>query len=107
LRGSGLEIWALPEGEAFEAYEVVMRIKGPYSRFGMHETALLGLLASSSGWATAAREVKEAAGDKPAISFGARHVHPAVAPAMERAAMVGGCDGAACVLAARFLGRLP
>src|SRR5690606_36681576 len=48
-----------------------------------------------------------AAGDKPAISFGARHVHPAVAPVMERAAMVGGCDGAACVLAARFMDRLP
>lgn len=102
-----VEVWTLDEGERFEAHEVVMRIRGPYSRFGIYETALLGFLASSSGWATAASQAKEAAGDKPVISFGARHVHPAVAPVMERAAVIGGCDGAACILAARFLDLEP
>src|SRR5690606_9533113 len=81
--------------------------EGPYGRFGMYETALLGILASASGWATAAREAKQAAGDKPVICFGARHVHPAVAPVMERAAMIGGADGAACILGAKLLGRTP
>lgn len=107
LKDTGVEVWSLREGDPFEPHEPVMRIRGPYGRFGIYETALLGLLASSSGWATAAREVALAAGDKPAISFGARHVHPAVAPVMERAAMIGGCKGAACVLAARFMDRLP
>lgn len=107
LRDLDLEVWALDEGDRFQEREVVMRIKGPYGRFGIYETALLGLLASSSGWATAAAEAAEAAGDKPVISFGARHVHPAVAPVMERAAIIGGCTGAACVLAARLIGRMP
>ncbi|MGB9859640.1 MAG: nicotinate phosphoribosyltransferase, partial [Moorellaceae bacterium] len=80
LRGKRIEIWGLPEGAPFTPKEVVMRIRGPYSEFGLFETTILGILASSSGWATAAREVKEAAGDKPFICFGARHVHPAVAP---------------------------
>lgn len=107
LRGKRIEIWGLPEGAPFTPKEVVMRIRGPYSEFGLFETTILGILASSSGWATAAREVKEAAGDKPFICFGARHVHPAVAPVMERAALVGGASGASCILAARIAGIEP
>lgn len=107
LKDKAVEVWSLPEGASFEAKEVVMRIRGPYSQFGAFETVLLGMLASSSGWAKAAKEVKEAAGDKPVICFGARHVHPAVAPVMERAALVGGCDGASCILGAKLAGRQP
>lgn len=107
LEGRRLKVWALPEGREFASRDVVMRIEGPYEEFGMFETPILGFLASSSGWATAARQVKRAAGDKTVICFGARHVHPAVAPVMERAAVVGGADGASCILAAKLLGREP
>jgi nicotinate phosphoribosyltransferase len=107
LEGRGVEVWALPEGAPFRYKDVVMRIRGPYRLFGIFETAILGILASSSGWATAAREVKEAAGDRQVICFGSRHLHPAIAPVMERAALVGGCDGASCVLAAIMAGRQP
>lgn len=107
LAGRGAEAWALPEGEEFAEKEVVMRIAGPYGAFGVLETALLGILASSCAWATAARECRKAAGDRPVICFGARHVHPAVAPVMERAALVGGASGASCILAARLAGKLP
>lgn len=87
-----VDIWALPEGSEMSPKEVVCRIKGRYADFGVYETALLGILASSSGWATAAREIKAASPDKPVSCFGSRHIHPAVAPVMERAAVVGGCD---------------
>lgn len=107
LKDRPVELWALPEGAAFTAKEVVMRISGPYNQFGLYETVLLGMLASSSGWATAARTVKDACGDKPVYCFGARHVHPAVAPVMERAALVGGADGASCILAAKLAGIKP
>lgn len=107
LLKTGVEMWGLPEGRPFAAKEVVMRISGPYDSFGIYETALLGILASSSGWATAAREVKQTAGDKRVICFGARHVHPAVAPVMERAAIVGGADGCSCILGARLAGIDP
>lgn len=107
LEGKRVEVWALPEGSAMRAKEVVMRIRGPYGEFGIYETPILGFLASSSGWATAAREVKEAAGEKQVLCFGARHLHPAVAPVMERTAIIGGCDGASCILAAKLAGREP
>ncbi len=107
LRDRDLEIWALQEGDWMETKEVVMRIKGRYGDFGIYETALLGILSSSSGWATAARSCKEAAGGRKVISYGARHVHPSVAPVMERAAVIGGVDDCSCVLGALLLGRAP
>ena len=102
--GEGDEVWALDDGEAMAAREVVMRVRAPYSRFGRLETAVLGMMASCSGWATAAAEVVAAAGGKRVISFGARHVHPLVGPIMERAAVVGGCVGCATPLGAELAG---
>ncbi len=107
LKDLPVAVWAVDEGEPMAAREVVMRLEGPYDAFGLYETALLGILASSSGWATAARECRQAAGDRPFVVFGARHIHPAVAPVMERAAVVGGASGASCILAAKLLGREP
>ncbi|HHX24748.1 MAG TPA: nicotinate phosphoribosyltransferase, partial [Thermoanaerobacterales bacterium] len=102
-----IEVYAIPEGETFEPKDTVMRIKGVYEEFGIFETVLLGMIAHSSAWATAARECREVAAEKPFICFGARHVHPAIAPVMERAAIVGGADDASCILAAKLLGREP
>jgi len=107
LDDAGVRVDALSEGASFSAREVVMRIEGPYARFGMYETVLLGMLAHASGWATAAREVVTVAGEIPVYSFGARHVHPAVAPVLERAAIVGGMRGAACILGAKLAGQEP
>ncbi|MDZ4133282.1 MAG: nicotinate phosphoribosyltransferase [Dethiobacteria bacterium] len=107
LRKRDLEIWALPEGSAMGTKEVVMRIRGRYGDFGIYETPLLGILSSSSGWATAARSCKEAAGGRRVICYGARHLHPAVAPVMERAAVIGGVDDCSCILGALLLGRAP
>jgi nicotinate phosphoribosyltransferase len=103
LAGGG-EVWALADGAPVAAREVVMRVIAPYSRFGRLETAVLGMLASCSGWATAAREIVEAAGPTRVISFGARHVHPLVGPIMEHAAVVGGCAGCATPLGAERAG---
>lgn len=107
LKGKNVSLWAVPEGEEIKPKDVVMRIDGPYDEFAMYETALLGIMASSSGWATAARDCKKAAGEKPVFSFGARHIHPAVAPVMERAAVIGGADNCSCILGAKLLGKEP
>ena len=108
LAKKDVEVWSLDEGaEIKEEKEVVMRIKGSYNEFGIFETAILGTLADSSGWATAARECKKAAGEQLMLCFGSRHVHPAVAPVMERAAIIGGADGASCILGAKLAGKEP
>lgn len=101
------QVEALAEGESFEAKEVLMRITGTYESFGLYETVLLGMLASSTGWATAARECVDAAEGRSVLCFGARHVHPAVAPVMERAAKIAGCSAMSCILAAKLCGEEP
>ena len=102
----GDEAWAVGEGELMEKKETVLRVRGPYSHFGVYETALLGMLSSCSGWATAAREIVEAANGKRVISFGARHVHPLIGPVMEYSAVVGGCAGCATPLGAQLAGLM-
>ncbi len=98
------EVWGLEEGAPMDAKEIVLRIRGPYQAFGIYETALLGILAHESGWATAARRIVEAAGDIPVLHFGARHVHPDVSARLEYAAMVGGCAGCATQAGADLYG---
>jgi nicotinate phosphoribosyltransferase len=101
------EVWALSEGETMSSKEVVLRIRAPYQSHGLYETAIDGILAHSSGWATAARECALAAGEIPIISFGARHVHPSVVGVMDYAAVVGGCQGCSSIIGARLAGIEP
>jgi nicotinate phosphoribosyltransferase len=101
------EVWSLDDGDAIAAREAVMQIRGRYSAFGIYETAYLGALASSTGWATAAREVIAAAGDVPVTSFGARHVHPNISGLMDYASIVGGCVACSTPLGSRLAGTVP
>lgn len=101
------EVWTLSEGETMASGEVVLRITAPYSSFGLYETAMLGMLAQTSGWATAARVCVEAAEGIPIVSFGARHVHPRVVARLEYAAIVGGCAGCATPAGAELAGLEP
>jgi nicotinate phosphoribosyltransferase len=98
---------SLRDGDAVTRKEVVMRITARYSGFGLYETALLGILAQSTGWATAARRIVEVAAPIPVIGFGARHVHPSVADQMDYASVVGGCIGASTPAGARLAGLAP
>jgi nicotinate phosphoribosyltransferase len=98
---------ALDDGDPFDAKEIVLRINARYRQFGLYETAMLGMLAQSTGWATAARECVDAAAPAPVISFGARHVHPDVTDVLDYAAIVGGCVGASTPAGARLAGLAP
>ena len=104
LSGLPVDVRALREGTHFDGGPV-MRIEGPYRSFARYETSLLGFLSYASAVATAAREAKAAAPDKPILSFGARHIHPASTAALERSALIGGVDGFSHVAAGETLGR--
>ncbi len=99
-----VEARAVPEGTVCRPNEPILTLTGPYSAFAEHETAILGFLCQASGVATGAARCKMAAGERRVISFGARRMHPAVTPMIERAAYLGGCDGVAVELAAKRLG---
>jgi nicotinate phosphoribosyltransferase len=95
------------EGAIVRPHEPILEIEGSYLAFAIFETAMLGLLCQSSGVATKAARIRHLAGDRMLASFGARRMHPAVAPVIERAAFIGGCDGVSVVMAARDLGEDP
>lgn len=103
-RSDRFVIDAAEDGSTLSAKDVVMRIEGAYSSFGVFETVLLGALAHGTGWATSAATCVEAAEGTSVISFGARHVHPAVSDRMEYAAMIGGCAGCATPAGAALSG---
>ena len=101
------EVWALAEGETMAAKEVVLRITAPYQSYGIYETAIDGILAHCSGWATAARECVEAARGIPIISFGVRGVHPSVVAVTDYSAIIGGCAGCSSIAGAKLAGIEP
>lgn len=101
------QLEALSDGDVIESREIVLRIRARYRQFGLYETAFLGMLAQSTGWATAARACVEAAAPLPVISFGARHIHPDIADVLDYAAIVGGCVGASTPAGARLAGLAP
>ncbi len=98
---------ALSDGDRIGPKEVVLRIHGRYRRFGLYETAILGMMSQSTGWSTAARECVDAARPEPVVSFGARHVHPDITDVLDYAAIVGGCVGASTPAGARLAGLNP
>ena len=104
LEGLPVDADAVRTGRLFDGGPV-LRVEGPYRAFARFETALLGFLSHASGMATAALACRRAAPDATLLSFGARHVHPSMAAAVERAALTAGFDGFSHVAAGDILGR--
>ncbi len=107
LEGRKVDVEAVQEGTIFGPDQPILQITGDYLEFCTLETALLGYLCLQSGVATKAARCRKAAGNRFLASFGARRMHPALAPVIDRAAYIGGCDGVSVVLSAELLGIKP
>jgi nicotinate phosphoribosyltransferase len=107
LEGLPINAWSMDEGTIFAPYEPVLVLEGTYVEWAQYETAILGLLCQASGVATKAARCKKAAGERQLISFGARRMHPALAPMIERSAFIGGCDGVAVTKSAELIDADP
>ncbi|MBT3554333.1 MAG: nicotinate phosphoribosyltransferase [Chloroflexi bacterium] len=107
LPETGREVWAIDEGVTVGGGEVALRIRAPYASFGLFETAILGTLASCTGWATAASECVDAGDGIPVIAYGARHVHPEVVGVMDYSAVVGKCASSSSVVGQQLHGLTP
>src|SRR5512143_594564 len=107
MKHLSVNVRAMREGTVFYPYEPVMEIEGRYQDFCVYETALLGLICQASGVATKAARVKKLAGDRLVMSFGARRMHPILAPMIERNAYIGGCDGVAVGKSAELIEAAP
>ncbi|MGH7424353.1 MAG: nicotinate phosphoribosyltransferase, partial [Candidatus Methylomirabilales bacterium] len=107
LTGLPVDVDAFSEGSSFRVGEPILTARGPYREWGHYETAILGLLCQASGIATKAARCKRAAEGRTVISFGARRMHPVLAPMIERNAFIGGCDGVAVVKSAELIKEEP
>lgn len=102
-----VDVYSMPEGTAFYSNDhrgfrvPVVRIEGPYGKFCLFETPLLGLVCQASGISTRAARIRKMAQDKDLISFGIRRMHPALSPMIDRAAFIGGFDAVSCLTGAR------
>ncbi|NPA23035.1 MAG: nicotinate phosphoribosyltransferase [Crenarchaeota archaeon] len=105
--GLRVSVYSLPEGTIFFEDEPLLVIEGRYVDFAVYETPILGILRHYTSVATKAARIRKAAGDRTVLFFGARAVHPAIQPMVDRAAYIGGCDAVANVLGARLLGKEP
>ncbi|KPJ64064.1 nicotinate phosphoribosyltransferase [candidate division KD3-62 bacterium DG_56] len=107
VSGVDAAVATLAEGTVLRPGDPVLVIEGDYVDYGILETPLLGLLCQASGVATKAARCRIAADGRPVISFGARRMHPALAPMIDRSAYLGGCDGVSVIASARHLGIEP
>lgn len=107
LQGVPVNVYAVPEGTIFGAKEPILVIEGRYADFAVYETAVLGVLRFASSIATRAARIRKLARDRTVLYFGLRALHPAVYPAADRAAYIGGMDGVSGVLARKYLGVEP
>ncbi len=113
VEGLPIDLYAVPEGTILTPRDIngvrvpVMVIMGPYAKFAIYETTILGFLAAAAGFATKAARLKKLAGDIPIINFGARRTHPAIAPFCDFYSYIGGFDAVSCILGAELLGKKP
>ncbi|MBS3817018.1 MAG: nicotinate phosphoribosyltransferase [Candidatus Thermoplasmatota archaeon] len=113
LEGKNVDVYSIPEGTIFRTkgrngvLTPVLWIEGPYTEFCIYETPLLGFMCHPSGVATKSARVAKVSGDSIVLSFGIRRMHPALAPVIDRAAYIGGCDGISCIAGAEEVGVEP
>ncbi|MCK7502704.1 MAG: nicotinate phosphoribosyltransferase [Desulfobacterales bacterium] len=102
-----VRVRALREGTVLYPYEPVMEIEGDTRTSASTRRRSRGLICQASGVATKAARFKKLAGERPVISFGARRMHPLLAPMIERNAYIGGCDGVSVVKSGEVIGEDP
>jgi len=107
LRDKPVTVYAMPEGTLFKAGEPLMIIEGYLDDIVLYETAILGILRHYTSIATKAARIKKLAGDKKVLFFGLRALHPAIAPAVDRAAYIGGVDAVSGYASEKYLGLKP
>jgi nicotinate phosphoribosyltransferase len=107
LGGARVDLDSMREGSLFRADEPVLMIHGRYRNFAEYETPLLGLLCQASGVATKAARCRRAAGDRLLVNFGARRMHPAITPMLDRSSYIGGCDAVSAIKGAEVVGVEP
>ncbi|WEV64960.1 nicotinate phosphoribosyltransferase [Bifidobacterium sp. ESL0732] len=92
------------EGEMYFPDSPILEIEGTFGECTLLETLLLSILNYDSAVAAAASRMSSAAGKRPCMDMGGRRANEWAAVAAARAAVVGGFQGTANLLAAQLYG---
>ncbi|MDF7664341.1 nicotinate phosphoribosyltransferase [Bifidobacterium sp. ESL0763] len=92
------------EGEMYFPDSPILEVEGTFGECTLLETLLLSILNYDSAIAAAASRMSSAAGDRPCMDMGGRRANEWAAVAAARAAVVGGFQGTANLLAAQLYG---
>ena len=92
------------EGEMFFPNSPILQVEGTFGECTLLETLLLSILNYDSAVASAASRMVTAAKDRPCMDMGGRRTNEWAAVAAARAAVVGGFQGTANLLAAQLYG---
>ena len=92
------------EGEMFFPISPVLQVEGTFGECTLLETLLLSILNYDCAVASAASRMVTAAKDRPCMDMGGRRTNEWSAVAASRAAVVGGFQGTANLLAAQLYG---
>lgn len=104
LRFTG-DVWAMPEGTPFFAYEPVLRVRAPLLQAQLVETALLSLVNFQTLIASKAARLVSAAHGRRVLEFGTRRAHgPEAGVHAARAAYLAGCAATSNVEAGHRFG---
>ncbi len=89
LGGHGFQVWTLDDGAMLAPDQVAMRVRGHFLEYSAAVNGIVGLLATQSGWATAARAIVEKADPLPVMLTAPNLILPDALAYLEYAAQVG------------------
>jgi nicotinate phosphoribosyltransferase len=92
------------EGEMFFPNSPILQVEGSFAECTLLETLILSILNYDSAVASAASRMASAANGRPCMDMGGRRTNEWSAVAASRAAVVGGFQGTANLLAAKLYG---
>lgn len=92
------------EGEMFFPNSPILQVEGTFGECTLLETLVLSVLNYDSAVASAASRMVSAAKDRPCMDMGGRRTNEWAAVAAARAAVIGGFQGTANLLAAQLYG---
>ncbi|MCI1217297.1 nicotinate phosphoribosyltransferase [Bifidobacterium crudilactis] len=95
------------EGEMFFPNSPILQVEGSFAECTLLETLILSILNYDSAVASAASRMASAANGRPCMDMGGRRTNEWSAVAASRAAVVGGFQGTANLLAAKLYGLKP
>lgn len=96
-------VYAAREGSVVFPHEPLVKVVGPIIQAQIIETMILLLVNHQSLIATKASRLRQVAGDKTVLEFGARRAQGYSAALLgARAAYIGGIDGSSCLAAGEF-----